>query len=490
MISYNCQVSFKSFKLLNKQFKSSRTLNCSLTTPSETVINQPNPDEQISNKFNTFTKVSGYLGMLAGSIAAFKGIKILMNKPSKANKQLIEILENRLISVNSSIKTIRELFEDTYFSYAERLKELKPKQSPFPDIIKIQTELEKSENISEIFKIENNYIEDLNNWLELELNKNNSPEVFSKVYELQEQFRTKISEYKQTILKQIQSQNNITEIPEKLTKGKKAKNIIAVFKDTLDEKIQQLTDDYNYVDSLFNTQVISYFADRQKVTGQLMSEEKTLIQNFLVEVKKKLSSVISRGTSQEKINLLPTETLRDLHIPESILNHPIHKFLNNPDTSLKKYTDFVFNMSETLNLKDIKIYSERLRLRDMAGATQPYNPQQLNTLADETEKLHEACGNILLKLFKESGKNLDLNNINIKEIETSALRLSRSFGFKSIGEMITNLLAKYSPKAEISESTISKIYKKYNERFLENLTSDLIEIKMDTNNLFNWSTLE
>lgn len=481
MISPNYQISFES-KLTNKF--SPEVLhpnNTRMPIPQETNASDIDNGKIYSNKSTPITKLLGFFGMLLGSLATFTGIKKLISRPTAANKKLTELLESRLTNVNSLIKNMREFCEYTYENFSKEITIIKPTVNLKPDISKYQTELATTENVNSVFAVENKYLDALHSWLETELKENNSTETISIVQELQTQLSTKISKYKQVLLKNIQLQENIDNIPKKLTKGSQAKKIIENFQEILNERKELLNEAQNHTDTLIGINVQAFKADRQKISGQLMADEKLLSQNFLNEVQKKLTEIsISSNTTK---NSSDTKALQPISLSASIPPNPILEFILKKDKTPQDNIEFISNMSETMNLKDIKILAERLYLRSKAGM------QQFTTLANNANELYQQCNELLLKMFEDSGKNINLGNININEIETASLRFSRAFGYKSIREMITDLLIKYNHRPEISESKLAEIYKRFNEKFIENSTSDTIKIKLG-DNLFNWSTLE
>lgn len=487
MISSNYQISFKDSKSIPEktQFKQfPMPSNYSLPKPSAN-ITTGTTSEELSKNSNKIIKIAVWSGMIAFGIAALTGIKALLQRPTASNKMLAEIFETRLQNINSVVKEMRGFCEDTYGVFVKKLTMAKPEETSYPEINAFRDELVGARNLTELFKVEDSYIRSVQNWLETEINKTISPETLSKAYDLQTALITKVSEHKQGFIKRIKEQAKLNDIPEKLLKGKKAQKIIKIFNETVQEKFELLNDAQNQTENLFKEDVLGFKADLLKRSGQAMSTKNVLIKNFLKEVESQLNSANINFNN----DLLNTDFGKSMSLQDYISQDTIFQFINETDKPIEKYFDFIRNMSETMNLNDIKILTKRLHLRASAKGLMQYTSEQYEQFANKAEELYRICDNLLVTIFKNSGKNIDLRNVDINEIEPPAFRLSRAFGTKTIGEMISSLLGKHHHNLEISESVLSKIYNKYHDRFLENSTSDLIAIKRN-NNLFNWSTLE
>jgi hypothetical protein len=263
---------------------------------------------------------------------------------------------------------------------------------------------------------------------------------------------------------------------------KKAEEIFTLYRDHKQRKLNIIYNSQKYTTELFDNDLKAFLGDILSKSGELTQNKYKMLDEILDKIKSHAitETVPTKATLNNIVNItgmLPANT------PKSIYNNPVYKFIVKPDKTNEDYSEFILSLNDKFNLQDIRIFKDRLNLR-AALSTSDYDREWYNELAKQVTDLHEKTEKLLTAAFIAPTNNIE--SISASEAEAKLSILSKKFGYKNIGQMVSDMLKRYGIRAEIYDSPAAQLYRKYQESFAENYSTMQLNIERTNKKLFDW----
>lgn len=438
-----------------------------------TELNKP-----VQNNHHLGRNLGIFVGAVAVSFGAFKGIKHIINKPPK---QVVELLEDKLAQITIVKDQALEKFSSQLNNSKKELLDVfsRPILSK-EELSNFEKQIQKTQNKEELLNVEESCFNNLSKWVDKNLNSGKkSPEELIKNYsETSKKLKQQTSETEQNALEQIKTHS---EIPKDIQSKRRAKKILQSFEFQNEEAQRIIKESKDATETKLKEETKSLFREYNNYSKKVVSNKNNTAQNILSLVSKKLETLVNSSITITKkshasvnMNLIPAS------MPSSLLNNKFYQFASNvtEKNSEKLIPEFVSEMGEELSLKDIKVLVKRLELRQKTHAdanSLSWYDAKIQQLKNSESKVSAYLENS----FYNSGKNIDVNNLSEKQEESIIFSLqehAKKMGFDSIESMnfhfaagdvsddgnlsnnVSNRMEKYS------QSTISKIYPKIKDK--------------------------
>ena len=479
MSSSNCKIDFKGSTEYYNQIKSLRLNNSHYNNSfysgkSADITFTQNITNKIPSRFVQYTN------KLITALLALQLIRRFTYRTTKANKQLAILLDKKLDNIEPHIKSFQGYCENIYAGYTKKLKELPKTEFSAQDTT--ISRIPSAKNNTELLEIEDEAFCNINQWFEDNYRNTAPSSVMEQVITIHKEFTNVINSIRNKVADNISEETSIQDIPANLTKGKNAETILTIFKEHRQRKIDVIDNSKTYTTNLFDADAKAYLGDILSKSDELSQKKYKMLTDLMERIKSRTNTEITpvktSGISHHNITeMLPVNT------PKSIYDNPVYKFLAIPDKTKEDYSDFVLSLSEKFSLRDMKIFKERLNLRAALSSAE-YDKQWYNELANQVSDLCDKTEKTLTSVFAAPTK--DIENISASEAEAKLSMLSKKFGYKNIGQMVSDILQRYGIRAEIYDSPAATLYRKYSETFAENYSTLMLNIERANKKLFDW----
>ena len=427
-------------------------------------------------------RIAKGLGIIAGAIvaviASVKGIRI-MNKPSK---QVIEILETKLLKINEVVDQAKEVFTTQLKTANSELSAVfsKPTDSA-KETFDFAAQIQKANNPEGLINQEESCFNELFTWFDKKLDdgKKAPEELLTKYNEIAEKLKLKLNTSSENALGQV---NTHSDIPKNIQNKRKTKKILESFNFQVKEAKRTIQETKDFKMDDLKEGGKSLFREYNNYSSRTVATKNEQSKNLLSLVQQKLEGFISSSlpTSKSlnnsvKMNIIPAD------VPSNILENKFYQFASNTsekdfEASIPAFTD---SMGEKLSHKDIQILIKRLELRQKVSNdinSSGWYGNKIKQLNDCESKVSAYLENS----FYNSGKNIDVYNLSLEQEDSIIFSLqqhSKKLGFSTVSEMIHHFsMGDISNAGELSkdletrmerytQSSLSKIYPKIKDKF-------------------------
>lgn len=418
------------------------------------------------HNLSTTSGVAIFIGLMAAAIGATKGVKSIINRPPK---QVIEILDAKILEINDVINKTKEIFTTHYKnSVAELSPHFKRTTESTQKVTDLTSKINVASTKEEVLQTEESCFDALSSWFEknIKTGRKTPEELATKYSEIAKRLQEKLNKAEQEALEQIKT---IADIPKEIKNNKRAKKVLDSFNFQIDEAKRYTKEANEDTLDALKKEGKKFFIKYNDSFDETIKTKNDNTSNIISEADKKLVNFVNLNLPVSKIS---NEAVKMDIIPSDMPKN----ILNITNLSIEELTQ---KIGEDLSLKDIQTLIQRLELRQKANVENInffnwYN-KTIKQLKDNEAKISEYLENS----FYNSGKNIDVNSISLEQEQKmiSALQQhSKMMGFSSIKEMIEHFaIGDIAKDGQLSKdcsarierynkSTLSKIYPKIKDK--------------------------
>jgi len=441
------------------------------------IANQPKPQDDPNKNIKT---IGLFAGGIVATLGSIKGINKLINRPPK---QLVDLIEGKLASINIVKDKTKESFATHFKNAATELAAVfsRPIEST-KEVSDLAIGIPSAKSSSELLKLEESCFDVLSAWFNRNLNSGiKSPEELStKCKTIAEKLKKQLQLVEQDALEQIKTHS---EIPKEFQGKIRTKKALESFDFEVSEAKTLVSEGKDTTIDNFTQEGQSLFKEYNNSSGKIVGAKNNESNNILSLTLQKIENFIHPSLSVLK----RTDTAVDMDIipasmPQSILNNKFYQTLSGLGEKdfEASIPDFVKNMDEGSSLKDLQMLTNRLEIRRKTDAVKTNAFDWYNAKIKQLKDCETKISAYLENSFYGSGKDIDVNNLTLKQEDLIIFALqqhSKKMGFASVPEMISYFTMDSVSKdgqmskecanrvEKFAQSPISKIYPKIKDKF-------------------------